>query len=104
MTRIGPLAARRHGLGQIGPDARVAIPVLREALKEKPCSIWDGVVIALYQLDPDGRSWLNGVESPRDSLELYPLHGYSGRREIVLGAMGRASLEADVLTRTCLDG
>ncbi len=90
-------------LGQIGPVARAAIPVLHDVLNEKPCSIWDGVVIALYQLDPDGKTvaqkW---VESPRDSSELYPIHASWGRREIVLGALGRTSLEAHVLTRTSL--
>jgi HEAT repeat protein len=86
-------------LGQIGPEAKVATPVLREALKEKPCSIWDGVVIALYQLDPAGRALAEKwVQSPRDPSELDSL-SYLGRREIVLGAMGRTSLEADILTK-----
>ena len=87
-------------LGQIGPDAKAAIPVLHEILKEKPCSIWDGVVIALYHLDPAGRALAEKwVQSSRDSSKPNSLHDYLGRRENVLGAMGRTSLEADILTK-----
>jgi HEAT repeat protein len=86
-------------LGQIGRDAKAVIPVLHDILKEKPCPIWDGVVIALHHLDPEvklvAQRW---VETPRQTSELYPLHGHPGRRENVLGAMGRTSLDADVLT------
>lgn len=88
-------------LGQIGGPAKAAIPVLREVFQEKPCSIWDGVLVALYQLDPDGknlaRKW---VDRPPERSELVP--GTYPRRAIVIGAMGRASLEADMLMRRYL--
>ena len=90
-------------LGQTGPVAKAAIPVLREALKEKPCSIWDGVVIALYPVGPrKGRSWLRNGSSRRAIPRSLSSPRVWSRREIVLGAMGRTSLEADVLTRRWL--
>ena len=62
-------------LGQIGPDAEAAIPILREAMNEFPAryrvpmiQVSDGAVIALLTLAPDGKEvaekWVRSSRSP----------------------------------------
>jgi len=86
-------------LGRIGPDAKAAIPVLRNLMKEdgKDSRDLPELVAALYQLAPDGseiaEGWL-AKQVPGSSLE---------DRVMVLGVMGRTSLEADRLTRRYLE-
>jgi HEAT repeat protein len=92
-------------LGRIGPDANAAIPVLRNlATDVRTRHYLPELLIALYQLDPDGKPvaerWLEnpdipfGTMAPERRLE---------RRVIVLGAMGRATFEGDWLTRRFLE-
>ncbi|HEV3164424.1 MAG TPA: HEAT repeat domain-containing protein, partial [Isosphaeraceae bacterium] len=85
-------------LGRIGPDAKPAIPVLRNLMKEdgRDPQFLPELMVALYQLAPDGKElaelWLEKPVS---------LHAVGGMgfgldgRAIVLGAMGRTSLEID---------
>jgi HEAT repeat protein len=94
-------------LGEIGPGAKGAIPALHNLMQEqeKRFGIASAeVVIALYQLDPGGEAiaekWLDrpliGSEQGSVLIEIEP-------RAQVLGALGRSSIEADVVTRRCLD-
>ena len=88
-------------LGQIGPDAEVAIPILREAMNEFPArlrvpmiQVSDGAVIALLSLAPDGKAvaekWVQASRSPE-------------RQAAVVAALGRTSLEGDAVTRMWLE-
>ncbi len=85
-------------LGRIGPDAKAAIPVLRELMTGygEKSRYYPEVVIALFQLAPDGKeiaeSWL------KDSVGV----GAGEYRAMVLGAMGQVSFETDCLTRHTL--
>jgi HEAT repeat protein len=93
-------------LGQIGPDAKVAIPVLRDLMREsvEESLYYPELVVALYQLAPDGKDiaerWLEKPMSdrigPRMRRELEC-------RALVLGAMGRTSIEGDGLIRHDLE-
>jgi HEAT repeat protein len=89
-------------LGQIGPDAEAAVPILREAMNEFPArhresmiQVSDGAVVALLCLAPDGREvaekWVRSSESPQ-------------RRACVVAALGRTSPEGDAVTRMGLEG
>jgi HEAT repeat protein len=88
-------------LGQIGPDAEVAVPILREAMNEFPArlrvpmiQVSDAAVIALLSLAPDGKEvaekWVQSSRSPE-------------RRACVVAALGRTSLEGDAVTRMWLE-
>ena len=94
-------------LGQIGPEARTAAPVLRDVMKEdeKKSSCYTEAMIALCQLAPDGKDvaerWLN---QPSDSWMYNGMRDEFERRTKVLGAMGRTSFEGDFLTRHFLEG
>jgi HEAT repeat protein len=92
-------------LGRIGPDANVAIPVIRDVMKQLGRGLQSRpeVLIALYQLDPAGKelaeSWLQNQVVPRHQGTDYSLK----TRAILLGAMGRTSLETDWITRRYLE-
>ena len=93
-------------LGQIRPEARAAVPILRDLMQEdeKKDRCQPEVVIALYQLAPDGKDiaekWL---EKP----VIYEAQRGIGLgmedRAMVLGAMGRTSFETDWMTRRYLE-
>jgi len=92
-------------LGQIGPDAKAAIPVLRDMTKDvKTRHYLPELLIALSQLDPDGkplaRRWLENPDIRTGGLSAERL---LEARVIVLGAMGGASFEGDWLTRRFLE-
>jgi HEAT repeat protein len=92
-------------LGRIGPDAKVAIPVLRNAMKDfgKRLQASTEVLIALYQLEPDGKTlaegWLGNFGAPAYQVLDFRLIA----RAMLLGAMGRTSLESDWLTSRVLE-
>ena len=79
-------------LGRLGPAAKATLPVL------------SSLVIALYQLAPDGsqvaESWLNKPFSARPGEWIYRR---LANRAMVLAAMGRTSLEGDIATRFYLE-
>jgi HEAT repeat protein len=92
-------------LGQIGPDARAAIPALRDMLKENAADTeaLAELMVALYRLAPEGKdlaeAWLAKpmtVRTERDLLNTLQ------NRALVVGAMGRASVEADWWTKSYL--
>ncbi len=92
-------------LGQIRPEAGAAVPILRDLMQEDEkkdrCQL--EAVIALYQLAPDGKDiaekWLEKpvIYEAQRGIGL----GTEGRA-MVLGAMGRTSLETDWMTRRYL--
>jgi HEAT repeat protein len=95
-----------RALGQIGPAARAAVPVLRDVMEEFKNRPEDQVevVIALYRLAPDGKElaerWLqDSIGSWKDQGLCFDLKG----RVMLLGTMGRTSLECDWVTRRYLD-
>jgi HEAT repeat protein len=98
--------AAAQALGQIRPGAEVAIPVLRDLVnKDDPGSPYEAqATIALYQTAPDGKElaerWLRKPVRARESRGL--LRELEDRA-MVLGAMGRASLESDWVVRHYLD-
>ena len=93
-------------LGRIGPDAKEAISVLRKVVDEGPppkpggmrpllpMQVSDAAVIALFHLAPDGKdlaeAWAEQSASPE-------------RKAVVLGAMGRKSLEGELIGRIWLE-
>ena len=93
-------------LGQIRPEGKAAIPVLRDLMKEygEKSRHHPEVVIALYQLAPDGKDiaerWL---EEPMRNSMYAGLFRELEDRAMVLGAMGRSSVEGDCLTRHYLE-
>jgi len=95
-------------LAHIGPDAKVAVPALRNVIKENGVNIQNlpEALIALYRLAPDGKAlaerWLEQraiVRVGRAREMEFALEG----RAMVLGAMGRTSVESDWLTRRWLE-
>jgi|GEM_PF-1875141 len=92
-------------LGQIGPDAKAAIPVLRNLMEEdgKDSDCLPQLVASLSQLAPDGKEladrWLTNQAIRFTHGDEFDLKD----RSLVLGIMGRSSLEADGLTRDYLD-
>ena len=99
-------AAAAWALGQIGPDAEDAVSTLRSLMQELEKDGLDSpeVVIALDQLDPGGKAiadaWLKRpMKNFRRGSELAR---EVEARALVLGAMGRTSLEADWVTRSHL--
>ena len=82
-------------LGRIGADAKSAIPALRQIIEKKPPEPLDAAVIALISLAPDGKAvaevWVKAIERPR-------------QRAVVLGALGKTSLEGDSECRGLLGG
>jgi len=90
-------------LGRMGPDAKAAIPVLRNLIKDerKDFQLLPETLDALYQLAPDGKElaekWLE--RSPGDWFGPDEVVG----RALVLGVMGRTSIEGDWLTRRDLE-
>ena len=96
-----------RALGQIQPEARAAIPVLRDLLQEFGAKTRNQseVVVALYELVPDGKAiaerWL---EQPPSERMYWPIPRVKlEARARVLGAMGRTSVEGDCLTRDYLE-
>jgi HEAT repeat protein len=93
-----------EALGRIGPDAKPAIPVLRGLMKEKQHNRQSLPVIlaALYRLAPDGKElaekWLDTPVKRSSTWTREPLLG----RAMLMGVMGRTSVEADYLTRGTL--
>jgi HEAT repeat protein len=87
-------------LGQIGPEAKEAIPILKEIAAEAgPISA--SAVAALYRLAPDGadiaKRWLN---DPARALDFPGLQRLQIESEaLVLGTIGRAGPELDALAR-----
>jgi hypothetical protein len=98
-TRAAALA-----LGRIGPDARAAIPILREVAGEKN-PVPGSAVVALSQLAPDGKEQVKKwLERPRPSGRVaWRMDQELEDRAMVLGAMGRPGLEADALVRHDLE-
>ncbi len=92
-------------LGQIRPDAKAAIPVLRDLLREfgEKSRHHPEVVIALYQLAPDGKEiaerWIE--QTMMDPILARDPQALK-ERALVLGAMSRSSVEGDCLTRRYL--
>ncbi len=98
-----------RALAQIDPEGKEcvpAFPVLRDTLKElrEKSRDYPEVVIALYQLAPDGREiaerWLDQtMNEPQLDTHSQALKN----RALVLAAMGRSSVEGDCLTRRYLE-
>jgi HEAT repeat protein len=97
-------------LGHMGPDATAAIPVLQNLIKDeqKDLKLRPEMLAALYQLAPDGRAlaekWLDKPPSERlggqpDWANRQALEG----RAMLLGVMGRTSIEGDSLIRRSLE-
>ena len=93
-------------LGRIRRERKTVIPVLRDMMQENggKSNFLPELVIALYQLAPDGKElaeqWLQKPMSNRFSPGMTRL--LEGRA-MVLGTMGRPSVEADSLTRYYLE-
>jgi HEAT repeat protein len=94
-------------LGEIGAEARVAVPVLRQVLEEfgEKSRYYPDVVIALYRLAPDGKDIAERWLAKPMTLEWFYWRprGELYARAMVLGAMGRSSIEGDCLTRRFLE-
>ena len=94
-----------EALSRIGPDAKPAIPVLRSLMEEKKDNPQYQPVIlaALYRLAPDGKElankWLAEPMKGRVTLRMRQL--VEGRA-MLMGVMGRTSVEADYLIRVDL--
>lgn len=93
-TSWGLRPAAAQALGRIGPEARSAIPFLKKATAERHPRLVPAAMIALAQLAPDGKNlaetWTASTTDP------------DGRAQ-VLGALGKTSFEADVLTRDSME-
>ena len=93
-------------LGQIGPEAKAAIPILQNLMTEygEESRYHPELVVALYQLAPDGRDsaeqWLKQVVSNQGHREM---RLNLEARARVIAAMGRTSFETDWLTRRYLE-
>ena len=94
-----------EALGRIGPDAKPAIPMLRDLMKAKQHDpqYLPVILAALYRLAPDGKglveNWLDtAVKKRRTSWTREPLLG----RAMLMGVTGRTSVEAEYLTRATL--
>jgi HEAT repeat protein len=89
-----------EALGKIGPDARPAIPVLRRlmAAKEKDPQYLPVILAALYRLAPDGKGlamkWLDSGVKERFG---FRMREWVPGRAMLMGVMGRTSVEADYL-------
>lgn len=60
-----PRAIAAHGLGRLGPDARVALPALRLAMKHDPDRVTDlafAAAWAVARLDPEDRECLSVLQ------------------------------------------
>jgi HEAT repeat protein len=94
-----------EALGRIGPDARPAIPMLRNVVKEWKDNPQEVAVVlaALYRLAPDGKelaeTWLN---APLKQRSVSWMMQCAEARAMLKGSMGRTSVEADYLTRNIL--
>lgn len=91
----GPVrSAAALALGRIGPEAKSAVPFLRKVMGEGDPELEAAAAVALSQLAPDGKplaeAWAAASNDPEG-------------RAIVLGALGKASIEGDVRTRYWLD-
>jgi len=93
-------------LGQIGPDAKAAVPVLRNLMKDDDVisQCWPETLIALYQLDPNGKELAEKWLANPTGDNLRPGWVWSFQTQaMVLGAMGRTSFETDWLTSRYLE-
>lgn len=99
-------------LGRIGPDAKTAIPILERIIADdRKASPRAEAITALYQLAPDGKQiaekWLEQSTGLRGNWHVRPFlqvkAGEVRDRALVIGAMGRASVEGDCLTRQGLE-
>jgi hypothetical protein len=100
-------------LGRIGPNAKMAIPVLRNLINRNQNTLKyvPETMAALCQLAPDGKDiavkWLNASSGNRFGWPRYlsfqqTPNGLEGPA-LILGAMGRTSVEGDCLTRRTLE-
>ncbi len=105
-------------LGRIGPDAKPAIPALRNLIdgdRKRPRYLHEAIA-ALSRMAPDGKDlaekWLAAPSSRRVDWQRHawggipfgrppPLDEVQGRA-LILGVMGRTSVEVDCLTRSVL--
>jgi HEAT repeat protein len=94
-------------LGRIGVAANAAIPLLKNLLAQKSALGFEPEIVAtLVRLAPDGRKigeeWLAksipGVRNPQS------VRVSADGRALILGALGRSSLEADWVARRWVDG
>jgi HEAT repeat protein len=100
-------------LGRIGPDAKTAIPILRKMIEDdREYSVCVAEAIAaLYQLAPDGRQvaekWLERSAEHQVNRRIQTIgllrFGEVRGRALVMGVMGRTSVEGDCLTRWALE-
>ncbi len=100
-------------LGRMGPDAKAAIPVLRNLIKDDrtPSDYLPEATAALYQLAPDGKElaekWLEKLPGywvvGQGRLSARHMPDVVGGRALVLGVMGRTSVEGDCVTRSDLE-
>jgi HEAT repeat protein len=100
-------------LGRMGPDAKTAIPVLRNLIEDDrtPADYLPEAMAALYQLAPDGKElaekWLENPPGDwvgrQGRLSARHMPDVVGGRALVLGVMGRTSVEGDCLTRSDLE-
>jgi HEAT repeat protein len=101
-------------LGRMGPNAKAAIAVLRNLIRDddEPSEYLAEAIAAISQVAPDGKQlaakWLAKPPSGRVGWQKSPfshpppLHEVEGRA-LVLGVMGRTSVEGDGLTRSVLE-
>jgi HEAT repeat protein len=97
-------------LGRMGADATAAIAFLRNQVKDeqKDLLLLPEMLAALYQLTPDGKAlaerWLERSRSDwlGGEADVPNRHALEGRA-LVLGIMGRTSVEGDWLTRRDLE-
>jgi HEAT repeat protein len=89
-------------LGEIRPDGKAAISVLRDVMKEFDDRCPFEVIIGLYRLAPNGEEiaelWLKKHINNRRWLGTHRLDHVLQDRAMVLGAMRRTDFEADWLT------
>jgi HEAT repeat protein len=87
-------AAAAFALGRIGPESRAAIPALKKMMEDKHSEVSSAGAVALLLVDPNGKELVEKYVTQFPSAQ---------SRALVLGAMGKTCLEADVRTRDQLE-
>jgi len=92
-----------YTLGQLGPDALPAVPILRQLLEKKGRLSWPAAA-ALYRLAPDGKELAKKrLESPIVGQVGWQMWDELEGRALLLGTMDQTSVEADAAIRSQLE-